>query len=194
MWCDCCPSRMRFPATILCETRLKPLWQAWVHTEAVWDTACDSDRNSTAFLFKSHGILISAVWAHSICMGLNRNAKVSVLSTGTFAVQILVQMLSVGTDTGISATLVWWIAALPEKRAKVPGFLIKLAQSLSTLSYSLFSELRRTSQKFTVNSFWSAHLDPELSLVFPSSFSLYVWLCSLFSRLIIWDGLSWRIW
>ena len=43
----------------------------WSHYDKAWD----SDRNRTVFLFISHAILCSGIWAHSLCMSSNHTAK-----------------------------------------------------------------------------------------------------------------------
>ncbi|CAI9611848.1 unnamed protein product [Staurois parvus] len=43
---------------------------AWVHTYAEWYIACDSRRNRTAFLYKSHAICVRCDWSHTFSMTL----------------------------------------------------------------------------------------------------------------------------
>lgn len=45
MQCDFCLNPMRLPEPLLCEPRLVIVSSAWVHTRAVQETTCDSNRN-----------------------------------------------------------------------------------------------------------------------------------------------------
>lgn len=59
---------------------------AWVHIGTMQKTACDLDRNRTAFLYKLHAILCSAISVYSF--------------------SLLVKILGIATDTCISESLI----------------------------------------------------------------------------------------
>lgn len=133
--CDSCLGHMWFPALLLCEPRLKTLWQAWVHAVAVQGAALDSDRNHTAFLLK--------ITCQSLQCDLSLY-KINTLQWYCFQVSEHLHVYS-----GIGATLV--INTLCTTSCKTPllffccfqyqGYLIELQFSSVLIYFYFFSKL-----------------------------------------------------